>query len=314
MGALLLGLGLLASCNKMPSEPLRIASSPWPGYEPLYLARDLGYLPKDQVNVFELPSSDITYESFRNHSSDMATLTLDETLKLLESGVKLRILFAIDSSNGADAVLATPQVKSLADIKGKRFIITNIPLGAYMLSRTLDAAKLTRADVEVTASSENKHPDLYQQGKADVFYTFEPFKSQLLAMGAHVIFDSSQIPNEIFDLMLVHEDVYQARRSEVCKVAKQWFYTQEYIKDAPEDAVRRMAKRLGATPQEFALMQAGISTPDMPENLRLLSGKQPAIVEPAKKLQSVMLKNAHLKRGSDIHVALDADIQDCLAK
>lgn len=310
----LLMLSAISACSKEPSEPLRIASSPWPGYEPIYLARDIGYLPKEKAKIFELPSSDITLESFRNRSADMATLTLDETLDLLASGVKLRILFAMDISNGADAVMAAPQVKTLADLKGKRIVITNIPLGVYMLTRTLNAARLTREDVQVIPSAESRHPEMYQQGRADAFITFDPFKSQLAAMGAHVIFDSSQIPDEIFDLMVVHEDVFQARRQEVCEVAQQWFRTLGYIKQSPDDATRSMARRLGVSTGEYQAMVGGIATPDRSENLRLLSGQTPAIVAPANSLVQVMLKEGQLKRNVDVHQALDAGIGTCLAK
>lgn len=310
----LLALLALISCSKAPSEPLRIASSPWPGYEPIYLARDIGYLPKEKAKIFELPSSDITLESFRNHSADMATLTLDETLDLLASGVKLRILFAMDISNGADAVMATPDVKTLADLKGRRIVIENIPLGVYMLTRTLNAARLTREDVQIIPGAESRHPEMYKQGKADAFITFDPFKSQLAALGAHVIFDSSQIPNEIFDLMVVHEDVFQARRQAVCGVAQQWFRALDYMKQSPEEANRRIAKRLGVSEQAYRVMVDGIARPALPDNLRLLSGQSPAIVLPANNLVQVMLKEGQLKRSVDIRQALDAGIEACIAK
>ena len=313
-GIALFVMAMLSSCGKAPSEPLRIASSPWPGYEPVYLARDIGYLPKEKANIFELPSSDITLESFRNRSADLATLTLDETLELLAGGVKLRILFVMDGSNGGDAVMAIPSIKTLADLKGKRIAITNIPLGVYMLSRTLNAANLTRQDVRIISSSESKHAEMYKQGRADAFVSYEPFKSQLAALGAHVIFDSSQIPNEIFDLMVVHEDVFQARRKEVCNVAHQWFRALEYTKQSPEDATRRIAERLGVSGQEYQAMLSGLSIPTQQENLRLLGGIEPALVAPANNLVQVMMQEGQLKRPVDIRQALDADIEACIVK
>jgi NitT/TauT family transport system substrate-binding protein len=312
--AALLCAPLLSSCGKEPVVPLRIASSPWPGYEPVYLARDMNYLSPKQVNIFELPSADITLESFRNRTADMATLTLDETLELLASGEKLRILFVMDGSNGADAVMASPKIKTLADLKGRRIAIENIPLGLYMLSRTLNAAKLAREDVQVVSATETNQVDMYKQGKADAFITFDPFKSQLAAQGAHVIFDSSQIPDEIFDLMVVHEDVFQARRKEVCEIGRQWYRTLEYMKQSPDDANVRIAKRLGVTVAEYQAMVAGISVPDRQGSLRLLSGKSPAIAVPAANLVQVMLKEHQLKQSVDIKAALDAHLEDCLAK
>jgi NitT/TauT family transport system substrate-binding protein len=307
-------LPFISSCFNEPPAPLRIASSPWPGYEPLYLARDLGYFGSSKVNILELPSSDITLESFRNRSADMATLTLDEALELLSNGVKLRVLFVMDSSNGADAVMAAPQVKTLADLKGKRIAIINIPLGVYMLSRLLDAAKLTRDDVNVVPVNESRHASLYKQNSADAFITFEPFKSELAALGARPIFDSSQIPNEIFDLMLVHEEVFQARREEVCDVARQWFRVLETLRQSPDEAAAGMAKRLGVSVQGYRNMAKGIVVPAQAENLRLLAGTAPALVPPSENLSQVMLKAGQMKRSADIRHALPSDIGACIAK
>ncbi len=314
LAILILLLPLLNSCGKVPAKPLRIASSPWPGYEPLYLAREIGYLPDGKADIFELPSSDITLESFRNRSVDMATLTLDEAMELLQGGVKLRVLLVLDSSNGADAVMATPRVKTLADLKGKRIGILNIPLGVYMLSRTLDAAHLTRADVQVIPSVESKHDEMYRQGKADAFITFEPFKSKLAELGAHVIFDSSRIPDEIFDLMLVHEDVYQQRRKDVCNVARQWFRTLDYMKKSPDEAAASIGKRLGVSAAEYQAMARGIKTPTLQENIHLIGGAHPAILEPAKRLNEVMLREGQIKHRVEVTSALDAKLAVCIAE
>lgn len=305
---------LLSACLPHPSESLRIASSPWPGYEPLYLAREIGYLPGNQANIFELPSSDITLQSFINRSADMATLTLDETMELLHSGVKLRILVVMDASNGADAVMVSPKIKQLSDLKGKRIAIENIPLGAYMLSRLLDTAKLSRADVQVIHSPESKHEELYRQNKADAFITFEPFKTQLTALGAHDIFNSSDIPNEIFDLLVVHEAVYLQRRDEVCNVARQWFRTLDFMQQAPQQAVTSISRRLGVTEAEYRAMVGGINTPSLQENLRLLGNGNAQIIKPASLLNAVMLKEGQLTHAVDILSGLDPGLKSCIAE
>ncbi len=241
---------LLAGCQP-PPEPLRIVSSPWPGYEPLYLARDLGYLKETSVRITELPSSNINMEAFSNGSTDISTLTLDETLTLLAKGQKLRILLVMDISNGADGVVAKPGIKSLADLKGKRVGMENIPLGAYILSRVLDMSGLKATDIDVIPMPEDKHEKAYLQGKIDAAITMEPYKTRMTKAGAHVLLDSSQIPNEIFDLIVVREDVYQTRRDDLCNLAKQWFRTLDYVQANQQDAYTRMGKRLGMDAEAF---------------------------------------------------------------
>jgi NitT/TauT family transport system substrate-binding protein len=298
---------------KPDAAPLRIVSSPWPGYEPLYLARDMGYLDEKQVVLKELPSSNVTLESFSNGSADIATLTLDETLTLLAQGKKVRILAAMDISNGADAVMAKPSVRTIADLKGKRIAITNIPLGVYMLSRTLDAAKLKANDVTVIPLPEDTHEAAYRQNKVDVAITFEPYKTKIAQAGAHVIFDSSKIPNEVFDLLLVSDETYQSRRNDLCTLTRQWFKTLEYIKTNTAEAQGRMSKRLGMDPVLYRGMMDGLKVPSREENVNLLSGKHPAILESAQKLAHVMQESGLVNVQVDPSVALAPDfLTSCL--
>lgn len=289
---------ILPGCKPTP-EPLRIVSSPWPGYEPIYLARDLGYLDEKQVILNELPSSNITLEAFSNGSADIATLTLDETLTLLAQGKKVKILAVMDVSNGADAVMAKPHVKSLADLKGKRIAVINIPLGVFMLSRTLDAAGLKAMDVSVVLLPEDKHEKAYLQNKIDAAVTFEPFKTKLAQAGAHMLFDSSKIPNEIFDLLVVTDETYQARRDDLCHVTKQWFKTLEYIQANKKETEGRMSKRLGMDSTLYQGMMDGLLVPGRQENVHLLTGNNPAILQPAINLTKAMLDSKLIPQSVD---------------
>jgi len=284
----MLVMASLAGCKPAP-EPLRIVSSPWPGYEPIYLARDLGYLNAKQFVVNELPSANITFEALSNGSADVATLTLDETLTLLAQGKKVRILAVMDISNGADAVMVKPNIKKLSDLKGKRIAITNIPLGVFMLSRTLEVAGLQAKDVSVIPMPEDTHVKAYLQNKIDAAVTFEPFKTKFAQVGAQVIFDSKKMPNEIFDLLVVSEETYQKRSEDLCELTRQWFRTLDYIKANTQESHAQMSKRLAIDPSLYQAMMDGLKVPDRQENINLLSGAQPAITKPAESLAQAML-------------------------
>ncbi|WP_126456621.1 ABC transporter substrate-binding protein [Sulfuriflexus mobilis] len=306
---------VLTACDTAPPQPaLRIASSVWPGYEPLYLARDLGYFDTTKVSLFELPSADITMEAFRNHSTDLATVTLDATLELIHDGTPLRILQIMDISHGGDAVMAAPHIKSLADLKGTRISIVNIPLGLYMLSRLLDKASLNRADVEVFPMSDSKQVSFYEQGNVDAVITFDPIKTHLAAKGMHVLFDSSDIPNEIFDILVVHEDIYQARRQELCDVVKQWHRTLDYMHTNKQDAARRISARLAINIEDYDAVMSGLILPSASDNQRLLGGEHPEILGAANTLSRIMFKEQQLSRLIDISPALDTTFTRCYAK
>ena len=301
----------LAGCQP-PHEPLRIVSSPWPGYEPLYMARDLGYLKETSVRISELPSANITMEAFSNGSADISTLTLDETLTLLAKGQKLRILLVMDISNGADAVVAKPGIRSLAELKGKRLGMENIPLGAYILSRVLDISGLKATDIDVIPMPEDKHEKAYLQDNIDAAITMEPYKSRLTKAGAHVLLDSSQMPNEIFDLVVVREDVYQTRRDDLCQLARQWFRTLDYVQANQQDAYTRMGKRLGMDAEAFRTAMAGLKVPYRQENQLLLGGNTPTLLAPAGRLADIMQRGHMLPGPVDIAASIDPGFASCL--
>lgn len=309
--ALLLVL-LLVACSREPVAPLRLGSNPWPGYEPLYLARDLGYVDERQVRIFELPTANLAVESFRNHSSDVASVTLDEAIGMLHDGTRLRILLVLDSSHGADAVVARPEIRQLSDLKGKRIAITNIPLNMYILTRMLDAAGLSRQDVTVVPMPETRHAQYYREGAADAVITFSPFMAELLKDGAHVIFDSSKIPDEIFDVLVVHEDVYQTRRAELCNFVKQWYRTLDYMQSAPEDARRRISSRLGIDVADYPSAMAGIVIPGRADSEHLLGGAEPRVIAQAQRLMQVMLNEGLLEHPVDVSSMVDPGFQECL--
>ena len=292
-------------------EPLRIVSSLWPGYEPLYLARYLGYFPADIFKLIELPSSNITMEAFSNRSADVASLTLDETLTLLAQGRKPRILLIMDVSNGADAVMADASIRSLADLKGKRIAIVNIPLGVYMLTRTLDAAGLKVSDVTVLTLPEDMHEKAYREGKIDVSINFEPFKSRLAEQGMHVLFDSSKIPNEIFDVLVAQDEIYSTRREALCNLVQQWNRTLDYIGTHSSEAHARMGKRLAMDAKAYESMLAGIVLPTLQQNRQFLGGTSPALLAPAEKLAQIMFQARLLPIAVNPSDALAPEFQDC---
>ncbi|HPI60366.1 ABC transporter substrate-binding protein, partial [Zoogloea sp.] len=51
LGSTLLLLGSGGGCRARHREPIRFATNPWPGFDPLYIARDKGYFDDAGLNV-----------------------------------------------------------------------------------------------------------------------------------------------------------------------------------------------------------------------------------------------------------------------
>lgn len=286
----------LLGCTPEPEPPLRIGTNVWPGYEPLYLARDLGYFDATPVRLVEYTSATEVSRAFRNGAIEAAALTLDEALSLLQYGVAARVVLVMDISHGADVVLARPEIKELRAIKGRRIGAESSALGGYVLARALQFAGLSHNEITVVFVPVAEQEQAYREHRVDALVTMEPARTRLLAQGARQLFDSSQIPGEIVDVLVVRQDYVDKHPQQVKSLITKWFSSLEYINIHPDDSSRRMTKRLAVSPEEVSLLFNGLRIHGVEENHRLLGRTPPDLLAPAQKLMQTLLKQDLLNK------------------
>ncbi|MFZ5775975.1 MAG: ABC transporter substrate-binding protein [Thermodesulfobacteriota bacterium] len=298
----LLVLGL-SGCSRGKTE-LQIGTNLWVGYEPLYLARSLGFFGKG-VRLVEFTSTTDTIRAFRSGAIDGAAVTLDEALLLAQDQNDIRVVLVFDVSVGADAVLAQPGIKNLADLKGRKVGVENSALGAFMLTRALQSGGMSRKDIELVPLDPSAQENTFKSKKIDAVVAFEPNNSKLKAAGASTLFDSSQIPNEIVDLLVIRSSVLDKDPAIARKLRQAWFKALRYFTEYPLDAGKRMMPRLGAaTPEEVLLMFKGLHLPTFEENRRLLAGGPDSLAVTGKRMAEVMLAEHLLAKPVEISTLL----------
>ncbi len=295
IGTLLLIISGLNSCSEPVSAPLRLGTNRWPGYEPLYLARELGLVQDANIRLVEYPSGTEAMYAMRNNSIDMAALTLDEALVLIQDGVKINIVLIMDFSAGADAVVGKPEIKNLSQLAGKRIAYESAAVGAIMIDALLTKAGLSTDQVILVNRTANHHFQAYQQNEADVIVTFEPVLSQLLAMGGHRLFDSKAIPGRIVDVLVIRSEIMEKHIADLKQLINAWFKALTLIQTEPAKVMPVLAKRLGLTVQQMQDAYEGLELPDREINKTyFLSSNK--LKNQAESLQQLMLQRGLLQQ------------------
>jgi NitT/TauT family transport system substrate-binding protein len=160
------------------------------------------------------------------------------------------------------------------------------------------------SDVSIVHLESNEHPSAFEQGQVDGAVTFDPYRTQLLAAGAHTLLDSSQIPGEIVDLLAVRASVVEKQPRAVEALLTGWFGALDYMKSNPRDAARRMGIRQQTSEEQFLDAQRGIHVPSREENLAMLRGPAPALAVTGRRLLALMLEAKLLPRSVDIEKVL----------
>lgn len=286
---LLVALALLSGCARDESAAmLRLGTNVWPGYEPLFLARKLGYWSEQQVRLIEYPSATEVLRAFRNRSIEAASLTLDEVMLLRQDGIPVQTVLVHDVSAGADVILARPGIGGMAGLRGRRVGVESSALGAFMLTRALETQGLRLEDIEIRSIDVNGHEEAYLNGEVDAVVTFEPVRTRLLNAGAREIFSSRQLPNEIVDVLVVHEQFIAQHPERVQLLVDGWFKALAVLENDTDSAAHVFSERLKTTPEEVLASLQGLHLPSRADNLAMLNGNVSILKATAEHLSRVM--------------------------
>ena len=292
-------LVITPACDKGNPVQIRMAGIPWPGYEPLYIASEKKFF-KGNIRMLEYPSASEVLRAYKNSNLEVAAFTLDEVIFLHSEGYTGKIVLVLDVSNGSDVLLGQPAIRTARDVKGKKVGVEYTALGAFMLARFLEINHMKPEDVTIVPIELDSHEKYFLSRQIDAVITFDPVKTRLLQKGANIVFDSSMIPGEIVDVLLVRDDIYEKHPEIVEYIKNGWYKAIDYInKDFPA-AATAMYPRLKLSEAELKNVFQVLPLGDLEFNKKMLTGKNPQIRGTIDKIYQVMRKNKIVK--NDINI------------
>lgn len=284
-----LGLGLVA-CSPTDNTPLKIGSNVWPGYELFYLARSMGELDETQVRMVEFTNSTDVSHQLVNGNLHAALLTLDEAVRLKQSGLDIKVVQIVDFSRGGDVVMGHSSLKSNEDILGKSIAVEASAVGALMLSSFLRHLDIPKEHLNIQYISVDESEKAFKSG-VDFVVTFEPFRTYLLNLGAIQVFDSRAIPNLIVDVLVIRDDaIERLYNGQMTHVMEGYLTALDYFKSEPEQASSLIAKRLKITPEEALASYEGIDLATLADSNQLLTGSNPKILNSIDRISEILLE------------------------
>lgn len=138
---------LLVACSA-PATVLRVGSVVFPGYEFMFLARDMGLLEERRVRLIELQDNTDTLRALAAGQLEAAALSLDELTRALADGVDLRVVLVFDL---ADATPNTPRRLDVLAVRAQA-LQTHADAVRYLIAGHFAAQALQRSDPQKAAT------------------------------------------------------------------------------------------------------------------------------------------------------------------
>jgi NitT/TauT family transport system substrate-binding protein len=263
---LLLGMALLPAggSGTASAQTVKLAHSTWVGYGPLYIARDKGIFKKNGVDVDLIVMED-PKERFPTLMADkiqMIASTVDTALLYLKQPTDFQYVVAIDDSNGGDGIVAIKDIKSIADLKGKKVAVNEGSVSEFYLNVLLAKAGLKEPDLNTVNMTAADAGSAFVAKRVDAAVTWEPWltKGKSTDFG-HLLVDSSTTPGLITDVIIVKTSWANAHKKDVAAIVKSWNEAVAYYRANPDESIAIMAKGVGGwlkDPKEFKSTLPGI--------------------------------------------------------
>ncbi|HSA82971.1 MAG TPA: ABC transporter substrate-binding protein, partial [Geminicoccaceae bacterium] len=219
------------------AEPFRISYFIWPGNGPFFVAKEKGLFAKEGVEV-ELVN-------IEDHAAIFAALDAGQ-LQAVQGSFPDPPVFSepdeepwacvlvLDDSRGADGVLATTEIQTIAGLEGKTVAAQRDGLPEFYLNLLLRDAGLDRDDIELVDLGAEDAAQAFLLREVDAAVTYDPFLSAALQAGhGHLLTDSSEQPGLIFDCLMTKRSLLQARRKDFRAVARAWDAAVRYVAAHP---------------------------------------------------------------------------------
>jgi NitT/TauT family transport system substrate-binding protein len=242
---------VLSPAMAAEKKDFKVAWSIYVGWMPWGYAADSGIVKKwaDKYGInIEVKQFNDYVESINQYTAgafDAVTVTNMDALSIpCAGGVDTTAVIVGDFSNGNDAVILKGKDK-LEDIKGQTVNLVEFSVSHYLLARALESIKLAEKDVKVLNTSDADMASAYKTPDVTAVVTWKPIVSTILEdKDAKKVFDSSQIPGEIIDLMVANTDVLKDNPSFGKALAGIWYDTMKALA-ADKAAKESMAKASG---------------------------------------------------------------------
>jgi len=253
-----LAVALLVTPSARAAEKssFKVAWSIYVGWMPWDYADQSGILKKwaDKYGIkIELTQINDYVESINQYTAgqfDACVMTNMDMLTIpAAGGVDSTALIVGDYSNGNDGVVLKGAGKKLTDIKGQSVNLVELSVSHYLLARGLDSVKLAEKDIKVVNTSDADIVSAFATPAVTATVTWKPQLAEVTAIPkTTLVFDSSKIPGEILDLMVVNSATLKANPKLGKALVGAWYETLSVMagKDAKATAaLEAMAKASG---------------------------------------------------------------------
>jgi NitT/TauT family transport system substrate-binding protein len=265
----------LTACGGATATPapqtIKFAYDYWPGYYPALIAIDQGYYAEQNltVNAIKPENTDTVLADFTAGTYDAIAVSLGDVVNLTQANPDIYIVIVSDESAGGDAVMASADIQTIEDLKGKTLGVNLGGFAEVFVTTVLNEHGLSLAEVNFVSLDAADIPANLQNGTIVAGETWEPYVTEAKQNGAHVLFTSADTPGLIPDVVAFRGPFVREHPEAVRAFVQGWFKAVEFWQANPAAGNAAAANILKVDPNTISL--DGIKIKSQADNVALFT-------------------------------------------
>ncbi|MDF5706998.1 MAG: ABC transporter substrate-binding protein [Nostoc sp. S4] len=293
---------LLFACNasaptKLKRPPLKVVFASFVGECPGIIAREKGFFKAQGVDVelIHIRYTRLEQANFSAGKFDGGPASLGSFIMLSATNPDIQSVMVIDESIGADVVVAKSEIKTVADLKGKKLGANLGGFSEVFVTEMLKSANLTSDDVSLVKSEALEIPQRLKNNVIQAGHTWEPYLSEAVKSGGHILFSSKQTPGFILDTIVFRGETIRDRPEDIRAFVRGWLQASAYWKANVQEGNTIVSKALKIPINTLSLK--GINLTDLTENQKFFqSGNPNSIYKTAKIYADFFIRSGNMTR------------------
>lgn len=223
---------------------LRVAVSPWLGFEPIYLAQRLGYQDQARFQLAELTTSTHVLHALKSNQVDAAFVSLPEAVSLVSAGMQLCIIAVVDQSLGGDALIAQQGHIDSQSLLGKRVGYESQSMASLVLDDWLTSSGHQVEDFILVEAKQDEQLELFRQGEIEAVIATGPLLRRLQEnLSANVIYQGEQLEQSYYRVLVVSNELSEDAKDQVGELVDSYFRASNWLQTHPREGFKLIAKR-----------------------------------------------------------------------
>lgn len=267
-----------ASSPEGGTETVTIATLPWIGYGPWYIAQEKGFDKKNGVKV-ELKNFKTDQDlnaAFASGKVDGANVATHTSIKFQDAGLDFTSVLVEDVSTTADAIVAPKSITSIQDLAGKKVAYEEGTTSDLLLNYALNQNGMSREDIETVPIPAADVGSALIAGRVDVGVTYEPYLTKALSEDPDLklLYTAGEKPGLVSDVFVVQSEMAEGQPELVEKLLKTWDQAVEFYDQNTAEGQQIIGENVGITnTEELKTTFDGVELYSLDENRELLQGE-----------------------------------------